>query len=70
VGINNCTILDSLCKSLGKAKDRWVKQLSGVLGVSDYQELPYGRLFSLGYGAEAIIPVDVIMPTLRTEGFE
>ena len=29
--INNRTILNSLCKTLGKAKGKWVEQLSGVL---------------------------------------
>ena len=29
--INNRTILDSMCKSLGEAKGKWVEQLSEVL---------------------------------------
>jgi len=29
--ISNHTILDSLCKSLGKAKGKWVEKLLGVL---------------------------------------
>ena len=29
--ISNCTILDSLCKSLDRVKDKWAGKLPGVL---------------------------------------
>jgi len=68
----NSTILDSLCKSLGKAKGKWVEQLPGVLwAYQTTKRIRTGEIpFSLAYGIEAIIPVDVCMPTLRTEGVE
>jgi len=33
----------------------------------DYQAHPYGRLFSLAFRTEAIIPIDICMLTLRTK---
>ena len=70
--INNRTIFDSLCKSLGKAKCKWVEQLSGVLWAYRItKRVLIGEIpFFLAYGTEAIIPVDICMPTLRTEEIE
>jgi len=66
--ISNHTILDSLCKSLDKAKGKLVENLSGVLwAYRTTKRIPTGEtLFSLAYVTEAIIPVNICMPTLRT----
>jgi len=70
--ISNRIILDSLYKSLAKAKGKWVEQLLGVLWVyRTTKRIPTGEtLFSLAYWTEAIIPVDICMLMLRTEGVD
>jgi len=72
VEISNHTILDSLCKSLGKAKSKWVEKLPGVLwAYQTTKRILTGETpFSLSYEMEAIISVDICMPTLRTEEIE
>jgi len=68
--INNRTILDNLCKSLDKAKGKWVEKLPGVLWA--YRTIKRVLIketpFSLAYRTEAIILVDICMPTLYVEG--
>ena len=68
--INNHTIFDSLCKFLDKAKGKWVEKFSLVLWA--YMTTKHVSTektpFSLAYGAEATIPTDINMPTLRVEG--
>jgi len=64
--ISNRTILDNLCKSLNKAKGKWVEKLPRVLwAYRTTKRVPTGEApFSLAYRTEAIIPVDISMPTL------
>jgi len=68
--ISNRIILDNLCKSLDKAKDKWADKLPGVLWAYRTTKcVPTDETpFSLAYGMEAIIPVDINMPTFRVEG--
>ena len=62
--IRNHTILDSLCKSLDKAKDKWVV----LWAYWTTKCISMGEtLFSLVYGTKTIIPADVYMPTLCKE---
>jgi len=67
---SNHTVLDNLCKSMDNAKGKWVEKLHGVLWASrTTKRVPTGETpFSLAYGTEAIIPIDINMPTLRVEG--
>ena len=69
VEINNHTIFDSLCKSPGKVKGKWVEKLSAVLwACRTTKHIPMSETpFSLAYGTKAIILVDVYMPTLCME---
>lgn len=69
---SNKTIFNNLKKRLEVAKERWVEKLLGVLleyrttlrtATRDYP-------FSLVYGVEAIIPIRIEMPTLRTTNLE
>jgi len=42
--------------------------LRSAIGVPDHLMRPDGEIpFSLAYGMEAIIPIDMYMPTLRTK---
>ena len=70
--ISNRTILDSLCKSLDRAKGKWAEKLPGVLwAYKTIKRVPTGETpFSLAYGTEVIIPVDISMPTLRVNGVD
>jgi len=70
--INNRTILDGLHKSLNKAKGKWVEKLLVVLSAYKTTKcVPMGKItFSLVYRTEAIIPVDICMPTLLTTNID
>ncbi len=69
---SNKTILNAIKKRLEKAKGRWVKELANVLWTfrttprNSTIEMP----FSLTYGVEAIIPLEIGLPTLRSEEFD
>jgi len=69
VEISNHTILDSLCKSLTKAKGKLVEKIPGMLWAYKptkcilMRETP----FSLAYGMKAIILINICMPTVCTE---
>jgi len=63
---SNHTILDSLCKSLGKAKGKWVKRLPGVLWAYRTKRISIPMRetpFSVAYRTDVIIPVDICMQT-------
>ena len=64
--VSNRTLMSSLSKSLEKAKGKWVEKLPGVLwAYRTTKRIPTREIpFSLAYGAEAIIPTEVYMPTL------
>ena len=65
------TILNGLKKRLDDSKGRWVEELAHVLWT--YRTTPHrstGEIpFSLTYGAEAVIPLEVNFPTQRTATF-
>ena len=69
---SNKTILDGLKKRLEKAKGKWAEELPSVLWA--YRTTPRRSTgetpFALAYGMEAVIPLEVGMPTLRSESFE
>ena len=67
--ISNKVVLDGLKKRLDRAKGRWAEELPSVLWA--YRTTPRrstsAKPFSLAYGMEAVIPLEVGLPTLRSE---
>uniref|UniRef100_A0A2N9I389 Uncharacterized protein n=1 Tax=Fagus sylvatica TaxID=28930 RepID=A0A2N9I389_FAGSY len=69
---SNKVILSGIKKKLEEAKGRWVEELPTVLWTfrttprSSTGETPY----SLTYGVEAVIPLEVGLPTLRSEEYD
>ncbi|XP_075633829.1 uncharacterized protein LOC142606348 [Castanea sativa] len=67
----NKVIVTGLKKMLEDAKGKWVEELSYVLWI--YRTIPYRSRgetpFSMTYGAEAVIPLEIGLPTLRTSLF-
>jgi ribonuclease HI len=69
---SNKTILNGIKKRLEEAKGRWVEELPTILWTfrttprSSTGETP----FSLTYGVEAVIPLEVGLPTLRSEEYD
>ncbi|KAJ8636587.1 hypothetical protein MRB53_010854 [Persea americana] len=67
--ISNKVILEGLKKRLDRAKGRWAKELPSVLWA--YKTTPRRSTsatpFSLAYGMEAVIPLEVGLPTLTLE---
>lgn len=66
--MSNKTILDNLKKRLEKEKDKWTKELQGVLrAYKTTKRQPTGETpFSLPYHMEAVIPTELEEPTLQT----
>ena len=67
--ISNKVLLDGIKKRLDRAKGRWAEELPSVLWA--YRTTPRRSTsatpFSLAYGMEAVIPLEVGLPTLRSE---
>jgi hypothetical protein len=69
---SNKTLLDGIKKRLEKAKGRWVEELPSILWTywttprSSTGETP----FSLTYGVEAVIPLEIGLPTICTEYYD
>ena len=63
--------MNGLKKRLDDAKGKWVEELPHVLWT--YQTTPRRSTgetsFSMTYGAEAVIPLEIGFPTLRTNAF-
>lgn len=63
--------MNGLKKRLDEAKGRWVEELPHVLWT--YQTTPRRSTretpFSMTYGAEAVIHLEIGFPTLRTNAF-
>ena len=63
--------MNGLKKRLDDAKGKWVEELSHVLWT--YRTTPRRSTretpFSMSYGAEANIPLEIGFPTLRTNSF-
>ena len=70
--VSNKVILDGIKKRLEDAKGRWVKELSSVMWTHrttkrrSTGETPY----ALAYGVEAVIPLEIRLPTIRTMDFD
>ncbi|XP_028057288.1 uncharacterized protein K02A2.6-like [Camellia sinensis] len=69
---SNKTVINGMKKRLEKAKGKWVEKLPNVLWA--YRTTPRRSTgetpYSLTYGMEAIIPLEVGVPTIRSEIFE
>ncbi|XP_028054340.1 uncharacterized protein LOC114258571 [Camellia sinensis] len=69
---SNKTILDGLKKRLEKAKGKRAEELPNVLWA--YRTTPRRSTeetpFALAYGMEAVIPLEIGMPTIRSESFQ
>ena len=69
---SNKNILDGIKKRLKDAKGTWVEELPNILWTfkttprRSTRETP----FSLPYGSEAVIPLEINLPTLRTSEWE
>ncbi|XXG47690.1 hypothetical protein AAC387_Pa02g2291 [Persea americana] len=70
--ISNKVILDGLKKRLDRARGRWAEELPSVLWA--YRTTPRrstsATLFSFANGMEAVIPLEVGLPTLRSELYD
>ena len=64
-------IANGLKKRLDDVKEKWVEELSYVFWT--YRTTPHRLtgeiLFSMTYGAEAVIPLETRFPTLRMSSF-
>ena len=69
---SNKTLLMALEKRLHYAKGKWAEEMSGVLwAYRTTSQKPIGvSLLALTYGMEAIIPIEIGLPTLQTEILE
>ena len=67
----NKVIVNGLKKRLDDAKGRWVEELPHVLWT--YRTIPQRSSretpFAMTYGVEAVIPLEINFPTLRTNSF-
>uniref|UniRef100_A0A2N9I314 Reverse transcriptase domain-containing protein n=1 Tax=Fagus sylvatica TaxID=28930 RepID=A0A2N9I314_FAGSY len=72
VEASNKTVLDGIKKRLEDAKGRWMEELSNILWT--FRTTPRRSTgetpFSLAYGSEAVIPLEIGLPTLRTLEWE
>ncbi|XP_050207651.1 uncharacterized protein LOC126657071 [Mercurialis annua] len=70
--VTNRTIVNGLKRRLDDAKGRWADELHSVLW--SYRTTPKagtGRTpYSLTYGCEAMVPVEIGMPTIRVQYFD
>ena len=66
---SNKTLLTTLRKRLHSTKGKWVEELPRVIWAyrTTSRKPTEVSLFTLTYGMEAIIPIEIGMPTLRME---
>ena len=68
----NKTIMNGIKKRLEKTKDKWVEKLPNVLWA--YRTTPWKTTnkmpYSLAFGFEAIIQLEVGLPIIRTEVYD
>ncbi|XP_075640289.1 uncharacterized protein LOC142612043 [Castanea sativa] len=68
----NKSIVNGLKRRLDDLKARWTEELPSVLWA--YRTIPRRSIgetpFSMNYGAEAVIPIEIGLPTSRTEEFQ
>lgn len=68
IEISNRTIVNGIMKRIGKAKGNWVEEIPMTMW--SYRTTPRTGTretpFSLTYGTEAMLPMEVMIGTLRT----
>uniref|UniRef100_A0A2N9I1G2 Reverse transcriptase domain-containing protein n=1 Tax=Fagus sylvatica TaxID=28930 RepID=A0A2N9I1G2_FAGSY len=69
--VSNKVILDGIKKRLEEAKGKWVEKLPSVLWThrTTHRRSTGETPFALAYGVEAVIPLEVGFPTIRTTEF-
>uniref|UniRef100_A0A2N9IBS0 Integrase catalytic domain-containing protein n=1 Tax=Fagus sylvatica TaxID=28930 RepID=A0A2N9IBS0_FAGSY len=72
VEVSNKVILDGIKKRLEEAKGKWVEELPSVLWThrTTHRRSTGETPFVLAYGVEAVIPLEVGLPTIRTAEFD
>ena len=67
----NKVIVDGLNKRLDEAKGRWVEELPHVLWIyrTTFHRSTRETPFSMTYGSEVVVPLEIGFPTLRTSLF-
>ncbi|KAL0433293.1 UNVERIFIED_CONTAM: hypothetical protein Slati_2663600 [Sesamum latifolium] len=70
--VSNCIILQNLKTKLGSSRSRWVDEILGVLWAYRTTSRVSSREtpFSLVYGSEALIPAEIVEPTIRMTQYE
>uniref|UniRef100_A0A2N9FX44 Integrase catalytic domain-containing protein n=1 Tax=Fagus sylvatica TaxID=28930 RepID=A0A2N9FX44_FAGSY len=70
--VSNKVILDDIKKRLEEAKGRWVEELPSVMWThrTTKRRSTGETPFALAYGVEAVIPLEVGLPTTRTTEFD
>ncbi|KAL5562544.1 hypothetical protein UlMin_032291 [Ulmus minor] len=68
----NKTIKQTLKKKLEKSKGAWVDELPLVLWAyrTSFRAVTGETPFSLAYGVEAVIPIEISLPTFRVDNFD
>ncbi|KAL5539207.1 hypothetical protein UlMin_044287 [Ulmus minor] len=68
----NKTIKQTLKKKLEKSKGAWVDELPLVLWAyrTSFRAATGETPFSLAYGVEAVIPIEISLPTFRVDNFD
>ena len=71
VEVTNRTILHGLKTRLNEAKGLWVEELNSILwAYRTTPRVPTGESpFSLAYGTEAMIPLEIRLPSTRVEQY-
>ena len=70
--VSNKVVLDGIKKKLETAKGKWVEELLSVLWThrTTVRKSTGETPFAMAFGVEAVIPLEVGMPTTRTTEFE
>ena len=70
--VSNKVILDGIKKRLEEAKDKWVEELPSVMWThrTTRRRSTGETPFALAYGVEAVIPLEVGLPTTTTMEFD
>ena len=71
VEVTNMTILRNLKTRLEKSKSEWVEDLPSILwAYHTTSRIPTGETpYSMVYGTESVIPVEIGMPRFKTSNF-
>ena len=70
--VSNKVILNGIKRKLEAVKGKWVKELLSILWTyrTTVQKSTNETPFALAFGVEAVIPLEIGMPTIRTTEFD